>query len=94
MIQEAALSRRQLCFSLAFGTHMHKQSQVTLRLTTCEIHSNGHLDYSMSYKLRRGEWGGVSLSNRFQHKKNECTLNEPKKTCLDAEIFINGLSAQ
>lgn len=93
VIQDAALSRRQLCFSLAFGTHVHRQSQVSVRLTTCEIHSNGHLDYGVSYKLRRGV-GGVSLSNRFQHKKDECTLNEPKKSCLHAEIFINGLSAQ
>ncbi len=91
VIQDAALSRRQLCFSLAFGTHVHRQSQVSVRLTTCEIHSNGHLDYGVSYKLRRGV-GGVSLSNRFQHKKNVCTLNEPKKSCLHAEIFINGLS--
>lgn len=54
VIQDASLSRRQLRFSLAFETHVHRQSQVTARLTTCEIHSNGHLDYGVSYELRSG----------------------------------------
>lgn len=54
VIQDAPLSRRQLRFSLAFETHVRRQSQVTVRLTTCEIHSNGHLDYGVSYELRSG----------------------------------------
>ncbi len=50
--------------------------------------------YGMSYKLRTGGGGGGGSLLARKLKKNECTLNEPKTSCLHAEIFINGLSVQ